>query len=74
MSYLIVLTGEIGLMTWKEVKQLDASSKYTGIGSYRNERVPHLRDMLKECKTHGKTCSVWALIVIVVSASQQVPE
>ena len=41
-------------MTWEEVQKLDASAKYNGMGSYSNERVPHLKDMLAECKKLGK--------------------
>ena len=41
-------------MTWAQVQKLDASSKYQGPGSYHNVRVPHLREMLAECKKHGK--------------------
>ena len=50
----ILLTGQIEQMTYKAVKKLDASCKYTGPGSYSKEKVPHFKEMLAECKKHGE--------------------
>ncbi|XP_067948441.1 glycerophosphodiester phosphodiesterase 1-like [Watersipora subatra] len=46
-------SGQVGEMTWAEIKDLDAPYKYTGPGSYNGVKVPHLKNMLKECKKHG---------------------
>lgn len=45
--------GTVSSMTWTDIQKLDASAKFQGSGSFSREKVPHLREMLAECKKHG---------------------
>ena len=40
-------------MSLSELQQLDATAKFVGSGSFPKEKVPHLREMLAECKKYG---------------------
>jgi len=49
----MLFEGEVESLTWEQTKHIDASIKYTGPGNFPKERIPHLKEMLRECKKHG---------------------